>query len=137
MATPLEALLASRYLSLATFRRDGTPVATPVWFAEDSGALYVFTNGATGKVKRLRRDARARIARCTMGGRLTGPWLDTEARIVDEPAESARAYRALRGRYGLSMRIADLCSTVVGRMGAREIVRIGIPPDVEGGPPRP
>ena len=50
-----------RYLSLATYRASGAQVATPVWFAEVDGTLYVFTAGDSGKVKRLRRSSRARI----------------------------------------------------------------------------
>ena len=50
-----------RYLSLATFRRDGGAVPTPVWFAEVDGLLYVFTAGDAGKVKRLRHSSRARV----------------------------------------------------------------------------
>ena len=46
------------YLSLATFRRDGREVATPVWFAEGDGAVWVFTAGDSGKVKRLRNSPR-------------------------------------------------------------------------------
>jgi len=49
-------------LSLATFRKSGAEVATPVWFAASDGNLYVFTAGDSGKVKRLRHTARARVA---------------------------------------------------------------------------
>lgn len=49
-----------RYVSLATFRRDGRAVPTPVWVAEHAGRLYVFTEGTAGKVKRLRNDPRDR-----------------------------------------------------------------------------
>ena len=43
-----------RYISLATFRKNGTPVYTPVWFGEENGRLYVMTAAKTGKAKRLR-----------------------------------------------------------------------------------
>ncbi len=29
--------VTGKYLSLTTYRRDGSPVSTPVWFAEDDG----------------------------------------------------------------------------------------------------
>ena len=51
-----------RYMSLATFRKSGAQVATPVWFAPADGKLYVFTAGDSGKVKRLRGSSRARRA---------------------------------------------------------------------------
>ena len=28
---------------LESFKRDGTPIRTPIWFAEDHGVLYVYT----------------------------------------------------------------------------------------------
>ena len=37
------------YISLATFRRNGDAVRTPVWFAESGGCLYVFTEADSGK----------------------------------------------------------------------------------------
>ena len=53
-----------RYVSLATFRRNGTEVATPVWFAAVDDKLYVVSAGDAGKVKRLRHSPRARVAPC-------------------------------------------------------------------------
>src|SRR5882762_5846088 len=38
---------------LVTYRRDGTPVPTPVWAAQAGGVLYVRTERGSGKVKRL------------------------------------------------------------------------------------
>jgi uncharacterized protein len=72
-----------RYLNLASIKRDGIPVQTPVWFAEDHGVLYVYTLANAGKVKRIRRDPRIRIAPCTMRGKVIGPWVEAEAAIVD------------------------------------------------------
>jgi hypothetical protein len=31
----------ARYLNLATFRRSGAAVTTPVWFAADNGIYYL------------------------------------------------------------------------------------------------
>jgi hypothetical protein len=66
-----------RYLNLASFKRDGTPVQTPVWFAEEQGVLYVYTLANAGKVKRIRRHPRVRLAPCTMRGQVIGPCQDT------------------------------------------------------------
>lgn len=61
---------AARYVSLTTFRSDGSPVATPVWVVEKEGRLFVWTGAATGKARRIRRDPRARVAVCDYRGRL-------------------------------------------------------------------
>ena len=45
MATPIQ----GKYLSLTSFRRDGTEVATPVWFVPDNGRLLVVTDAELGQ----------------------------------------------------------------------------------------
>jgi uncharacterized protein len=117
-------LATARYLSLATFRKNGNAVATPVWFAADGGKLYAFTAGDSGKVKRLRNGSRARVAPCTVRGKLLGDWQDARARIVADAATVARAYRALRDKYGLQMWLTDLSSRLTGRYSRRAVLEI-------------
>jgi PPOX class probable F420-dependent enzyme len=71
-----------KYISLTTFRRDGSAAHTPVWFGEKDDKLYVMTRSDSGKYKRLRNNPRVRIAPCTMSGKTTGPESDATARIL-------------------------------------------------------
>ena len=107
MSIPPE-LTGQKYLSLATFRKSGVPVRTPIWFAESSDKLYLFTNPKSGKVKRIRNNPRVRIAPCTMRGRIIGPEFDATARILS-PAEADRGRRLMKKKYWL-MRIPFLWS---------------------------
>jgi Pyridoxamine 5'-phosphate oxidase len=66
------AAFPGKYLSLTSFRRDGTGVATPVWFVEADGRLLVETDAGSYKVWRIRRDPRVTIAPCSATGRLRG-----------------------------------------------------------------
>jgi len=113
-----------RYLSLATFRRDGAEVATPVWFADLDGKRYAFTAGDSGKVKRLRHTARVRTAPCDARGKVRGAWQDGTARLVTHRALSERAHAALRAKYGWQMRVLDLLARVSGRLGRRAWIEI-------------
>lgn len=113
-----------RYVSLATFRRDGREVRTPVWVATLDGRAYVFSSPEVGKVKRIRANGRARLAACTMRGEVTGPWCDARARLVDEPALVARAHRALIAKYGWQMRLIDLMSRLSGRYARRAWIEL-------------
>jgi hypothetical protein len=115
---------SERYMSLATFRRSGDAVATPVWFAWDDGRLWVFTAGGSGKVKRLRNSPRARVAACNARGRVHGPWLDAETRIVDDPAAKARAYALLSEKYGWQKWLGDLFSRLSGRIHQRRVLEV-------------
>jgi len=113
-----------RYVSLATFRRSGAEVATPVWFAAADARLYVFTGGESGKVKRLQNSPRARVAPSDSRGRVLGPWQEASARILTEPASIAKAHAALRSKYGWQMRVADLGSQLTGRIRHRAWLEI-------------
>jgi len=72
--SPIGALEHEAYINLATFRRNGNAVETPVWFVVFAGKLYVFTDGTSAKVKRLRATPRVRIAPCSARGAVTAPW---------------------------------------------------------------
>ena len=109
------ALLRSSYLNLGTFRRSGAAVDTPVWFAAHGRVLVAFSQRESGKVKRLRNSPRARIAACDVRGRLTGPWLEVSARVIEDPERAEAALGALRARYGLQFRLLELFARLTGR----------------------
>jgi uncharacterized protein len=89
---------AGKYLSLTSFKRDGTGVQTPVWFASDDGHLLVETDADSYKVKRIRRDPHVRIALCDARGRLHGDSVEADARILSED-ERERVERLLAQKY--------------------------------------
>jgi uncharacterized protein len=91
---------------LVTYRRDGTPVPTPTWAAQGDGVLYVRTERASGKVKRLRRDARMLVAPCTVRGEPLGAPLEASARVLDV-AEEPVAEHTLAARYGFGRGIFE------------------------------
>jgi PPOX class probable F420-dependent enzyme len=125
----LEFLEGGSYVSFATRKRSGDYVETPVWFAPDNGSYYVFAAGNSGKVKRLRNFSESRIAACTVRGIVTGDSLDTQAYLLDKPADQDIALQALRRKYGWQMRIGDLFGKITGKMGKRAYIRIDPPAD--------
>ncbi len=97
---------------LVTYRRDGTPVPTPVWAAEAGGHLYVRTERTAGKVKRLRNDPRLLVAPCTVRGRPLGAPLEATARVLP-PEDEPLAERTLATRYGLGRAIFERAMDVL------------------------
>ncbi len=87
-----------KYLSLTSFRRDGSGVATPVWFVADNGHLVVETDADSYKAKRIRRDPHVRIAVCDARGRPRGEAVDAAARILPD-SERERVERLLARKY--------------------------------------
>jgi hypothetical protein len=112
----LDNLGQQKYVRLTTFRRDGTPVPTPVWQVRDGDHLLVITNGMTGKVKRLRHTPRVLIAACDQRGRVKPGAQDVEGTvemITDDP-ELDRLVALFKGKYGLMFTVAGWVNRLRG-----------------------
>jgi uncharacterized protein len=97
-------LRTERYISLTTFKRDGTPVSTPVWVVSDDGnRLLVWSAATTWKVRRVRRDPRALVAAASFRGKERGDRVAVTARVIDDPGID----RLLREKYGWQKRALD------------------------------
>ncbi len=89
------------HVSLATFRRSGEAVPTALWFGLHEGALYARSQAAAGKMKRIRNGSAVRVAICDAAGVVSGPWIDGEARILeDSDPLVATADALLDEKYG-------------------------------------
>ena len=100
MSAVTHPLSQRRYVSLTTFRRDGTPVATPVWLVAWEDGIAVWTNAGTGKVKRLRRNRSVTVAPCTFRGRLLGDPIAGQARLLTAD-DNARVTSLIVRKYRL------------------------------------
>ena len=97
-----------KYALLVTFRKDGTAVPTPVWFALlDDRRLVISTEERTAKVRRIRRDPRARVFPCDPRGKPLGPGVESTARILEDREDGERAEAALDRHYGRTRRIYE------------------------------
>jgi PPOX class probable F420-dependent enzyme len=121
--TPLD---HESYISLASYRKNGTLVETPVWAAPLDGKLVVFTLRETYKVKRVQNNPAVRVAKCDVRGNVLGEWHDGTCHVVTDPEHEKRAYAALRKKYGLMMRLGDIASTLAGRIKRRVVLEIAL-----------
>ncbi|MFD5892782.1 MULTISPECIES: PPOX class F420-dependent oxidoreductase [unclassified Streptomyces] len=96
----LDALRRSRYVSLTTYRKDGTGVDTPVWHAVEGGVLYIWTRSDSWKVKRLRNNSRVVVTACDVRGRIVPGAATAEgtARLL-EGEEAAQVNKFLARKY--------------------------------------
>ncbi|WP_067856473.1 PPOX class F420-dependent oxidoreductase [Nocardia shimofusensis] len=116
------------YVMLTTFRKDGTPVGTPVWAAADQGKLYVWTVTDSWKVKRLRRDPAVRVQACdARGKKLSGPVIEGTGRVLDA-AGTEEVRTLLKRKYKLLAWVALVGSNI--RRGKAGTVGIEITPAV-------
>jgi PPOX class probable F420-dependent enzyme len=97
----VERLARGKYLSLTTFKKDGSAVSTPVWVARDGGELVVITDATSGKAKRIRNSGRVALAPCDMRGKVTGPSVEGVARLTDS-TDTERIAAQIKRKYGLA-----------------------------------
>lgn len=95
------AIQGQKYISLKTFRKNGDGVATPVWFGEDAGKLYVMTGSHLGKAKRIRNNPKVMVAPCTIRGVVTGPEFTATTRILP-PEEQKHARQTINRKYWMA-----------------------------------
>ena len=101
MSSIPNAIRGQKYISLKTFRKSGVPVATPVWFGEEEGKLYVMTRSDMGKTKRIRNNPKVGVAPCTIRGQVTGAEFPATARTLP-PEDFDRARKTLTKKYWLA-----------------------------------
>ena len=101
--TVLDEIGRSKYVSLTTYRKDGTGVATPVWHVVKGGQLFVVSDAEAWKIKRIRRDSRVTVTVCDMRGKVApgAPSTEGRARLLDESGTNA-ARALLARKYFLS-----------------------------------
>lgn len=117
--TAVEDIGRSKYISLTTYRKDGTPVPTPVWHVPHEGELWVVTEAESWKVKRIRNNPQVDVAASDLRGNVApdAPRASGTARLLDD-AGTAEARKLLAKRYVMSR---------VGNTFAR-LVRLRRPP---------
>lgn len=115
------------YVSLATRRRSGTPVPTPVWAVRDGAELLVWTRSDSGKVKRLRNDRRVTVTPCDVRGHVAdgAETVAGTAHLLEDAAGLKRVRRALTGKYGWKFRLVDSGGALL-RLGKRPHTGIAV-----------
>ncbi len=119
----LAPLAREKCISLTTFRQDGSPVATPVWFVPDGDRLLIWTFADRGKVRRIRREPRVTVAPCTYRGTPTSGPFPATARTLPE-SEGPRVEMLLNKKYGLMKRLYDGVNAIQGLVRRRRGVPV-------------
>ena len=101
------------YISLTTYRKDGTAVATPVWFVVNGSELLVISNADAWKVKRIRNNSHVVVTVCDFRGKIApgAPSVEGTARLLDEA--DTRAGRTLLARKYAMSRIGNWFTRVL------------------------
>ena len=117
------ALDDEKYILLTTFRRDGTPVATPVWVVGlDGGRLGFWTSSGSGKAKRLAHTERVTVSPCDARGRVranAGVVAATARLVTGSELEEIR--KRVVAKYGVMTKFTKLLGTLIGMLRGKRI----------------
>ena len=114
----------ARFIALVTFRRNGTPVSTPVLFVPDGGRLLVRTAHGTGKLKRIAHTPEVLVVPCDSRGRGLGVPVHGRARILGEEAVPETLSR-LHDRHPVAGRLFSIIRRVRGQRNVVIEVTLG------------
>lgn len=119
----------AKYISVTTFRRNGDPVATPVWTVPINDKIYVSTGSLSGKVKRLRGNDHATVALCDMAGKNVGPQHKATARLVPY-ADKPEVHELMLRKYGVQQRLVEMLDKARNRtkwpVGDRVLIELTV-----------
>ena len=101
-----EQLTKNKYISLKTFKKDGTPMSTPVWFAFDKSEHKIFmtTVKKANKLKRLRHTDKVEFAFCNARGKTRSQYFSGTCKELDQN-NILQAYNSLKKKYRLIFRL--------------------------------
>ncbi|WP_405927360.1 PPOX class F420-dependent oxidoreductase [Streptomyces sp. NBC_00035] len=124
-ATALESLGTGKYLLVTSYRKNGSPVPTPVWVVRDGDTLGIWTPAASYKAKRIRARGDILVGPCDLRGAPLGDQVSATAEICD-PDTTARYRKLITRKYGIVGRLTLLSSRLRngthGSMGIRIIL---------------
>ena len=91
---------SGQFMALQTFKKDGQGVITPVWVCEIEGKLYVWTDGSSWKVKRIRARGDVNIASSDVSGNPKSEWQSANAQVLEDETWITRVQKGMAKKYG-------------------------------------
>ena len=115
MDSRLEQFTDQKYINLETYKKDGTPIRTPVWFVIDKDLIYVITRDSTGKVKRLRNNQDVQVVPCSFKGEPKNEWVKGKTEMITGE-EADKAIKLRKKKYGMFARLTGIFTSQKGNL---------------------
>jgi len=115
MENKLEQFLDQKYLNLETYKKDGTPIRTPVWFVIDNDLIYIITRESTGKVKRFKNNQDVRIVPCSFKGEPKNEWVKGKVEVITGE-EAGKVIKLRKKKYGMFARLTSIFTSQKGNL---------------------
>lgn len=111
------ALSDEKYVLLTTFKRDGTPVSSPVWSVPIEGGDFAFyTSSTSGKIKRLAHTQRVTVQPCSMRGKVDEGSVPSEAtaRVMTGGPKLDAIRSRVHEKYRFMSRVTPVLAKIAG-----------------------
>lgn len=113
----------AKYVSVRTFRADGTPVDTPVWPGVLGDRLYFGTPAHTHKVERIMANERVEVADCDSRGTVVGAWEPGMARRL-----TGEEFSPIKKMMDRNRRVTAFVVDIFGRLRGWDYIGFEVVP---------
>jgi uncharacterized protein len=96
----LETFEKAKYINIQTYKKNGQPISTPVWFIIKDNKIFFRTSHNSGKIKRIRYNNNVNFALCDIRGKIKGEWYEGLAKIENDSDNSILSQ--INKKYGIS-----------------------------------
>lgn len=112
-------LVNEKYLSLTTFKKDGTAKPTPVWIVDAGDGKLAFTTASSSwKIKRIRNGGTVRLQPSDSKGKVTEGSDEVSGNAVVVQGEEFLKIRDLvKAKYGVQLAIVRFLGKVQKMLG--------------------
>ncbi|MHA1913872.1 MAG: PPOX class F420-dependent oxidoreductase [Promethearchaeota archaeon] len=90
--------MEGKYINLITYKMNGEPMTTPVWFVEKNEKMFVASTQRRYKIKRIMNNPEVKVAPASFRGKAKGEYIDGVARILSDD-ESKSIPEIFRKKY--------------------------------------
>ena len=124
-SSPIDAIRAAKYISFVSTRKNGTPIATPVWVAplpHIGPNVFGFTIDAhAGKAKRLAHTNTVTVQPCDIRGRIVeGSPIVSGTAVVISGVEAETVRDAVAHKYGFTYKVFSIYLWFSERFGSHK-----------------
>jgi PPOX class probable F420-dependent enzyme len=124
-SSPIDAIRAAKYISFVSTRKNGTPIATPVWVAplpHIGPNVFGFTIDANaGKAKRLAHTNTVTVQPCDIRGRIVdGSPIVSGTAVVISGVEAETVRDAVAHKYGFTYKVFSIYLWFSERFGSHK-----------------
>jgi hypothetical protein len=102
----LETFEKAKYINIQTFKKNGQPISTPVWFIIKDNKIFFRTGHKSGKIKRIRNNNNVKFALCDIRGKIKGEWREGIAKIENDSNKIILS--KINKKYGISSKLMKI-----------------------------